>query len=154
MEVILLLWGCSRDELKYLSLWWSKLFNCVCVCVCVCVCACARPPCTPMKNSSFWFPSFVHKWNKTNACILDKFTRAWSLKMFCFLINFWLRWVFVTLHDLCLVAASGGYSSLRCVGFSLQWLLLLQSMDSRCMSFSSCGSWALECRLSSCGAQA
>ena len=37
-----------------------------------------------------------------------------------------------------LVAASGGYSLLRCVGFSLQWLLLLRSTGSRCAGFSSC----------------
>ena len=30
-----------------------------------------------------------------------------------------------------LVAASGGYSLLHCVGFSLWWLLLLHRMDSR-----------------------
>ena len=53
-----------------------------------------------------------------------------------------------------LVVASGGYSLLWCVGFSLQWLLLLQSTGSRHMGFSSCGLRALECRLSSCGAQA
>ena len=41
-----------------------------------------------------------------------------------------------------LVAASGGYSSLRCAGFSLQWLLLLQSTGSRHTGFSSCGTWA------------
>ena len=34
------------------------------------------------------------------------------------------------------------------------WLLLLQSTDSRVhAAFSSCGSWALEHRLNSCGAQ-
>ena len=55
---------------------------------------------------------------------------------------------------LSLVAASGGYSSLQCVGFSLQWLLLLLSMGSRCTGFSSCGSRALEHRLSSSGAWA
>ena len=49
---------------------------------------------------------------------------------------------------------AGGYSSLRCVGFSLRWFLLLQSMGSRCVGFSSCGSWALERRLSSCGTRA
>ena len=38
-----------------------------------------------------------------------------------------------------LVAASGGYSSLWCAGFSLQWLLLLQSTGSRQAGFSSCG---------------
>ena len=40
-------------------------------------------------------------------------------------------------------------SSLQCVGFSL-WLLL-QSTGSRCAGFSSCGLWALEHRLNSCG---
>ena len=33
-------------------------------------------------------------------------------------------------------------SSLRCVGFSLQWLLLLQSVGSRHVGFSSCGTQA------------
>ena len=35
------------------------------------------------------------------------------------------------------------------MGFSLQWLLLLCSTGSRHTGFSSCSSWALECRLSS-----
>ena len=75
-------------------------------------------------------------------------------------IYFWLCWVFVAAHGLSLVAVSGGYSSLWCAGFSLRWLLLLRSMGSRhtgfssCgMGLSSCGSWALECRLSSCGSR-
>ena len=42
-----------------------------------------------------------------------------------------LRWVFIAGRGLSLVATSGGYSSLRCAGFSLRWLLLLQSMGSR-----------------------
>ena len=42
---------------------------------------------------------------------------------------------------LSLVVLSGGYSSLRCVGFSSRWLLLLWSMGSRCTGFSSCGLW-------------
>ena len=41
--------------------------------------------------------------------------------------------------QLSLVVASGGYSSLQYAGFSLQWLLLLWSTDSRCAGFSSCG---------------
>ena len=41
-----------------------------------------------------------------------------------------------------LVAASRGYSSLLCEGFSLQWLLFLWSTGSRHMGFSSCGMWA------------
>ena len=42
---------------------------------------------------------------------------------------FWLRWL--AARRLSLVLARGGYSSLRCTGFSLWWLLLLQSMVSR-----------------------
>ena len=77
------------------------------------------------------------------------------------IIFFWLRWVFVAVRRFSLVAASGGYSSLWCTCFSLQWLLLLRSTGSRRTGFSSCGaglsscgSWALERRLSSCGARA
>ena len=51
---------------------------------------------------------------------------------------FWLQWVFVALCELSLVVASGSCSWLRCTGFSLQWLLLLQSISSRCLGFSSC----------------
>ena len=69
-------------------------------------------------------------------------------------IYFWLRWVFVAVRRLSLVAASGGYSSLQCTGFSLRWLLLLWSTGSRRPGFRSCGSRALERRLSSCGARA
>ena len=64
------------------------------------------------------------------------------LSFFKFIFNFWLCWVFVAARGLSLVAASGGYSSLQCAGFSLQWLLLLQSMGSRHVGFSSCGTWA------------
>ena len=53
-----------------------------------------------------------------------------------FIIYFWLRWVFTAVRGLSLVAASGGHSSLRCVGFG------------------SCGSQAPERRLSSCGTRA
>ena len=59
-----------------------------------------------------------------------------------FIYYFWLHWVFVAARRLSLAAASGGYSLLQCAGFSLQWLLLLQSTGSRHMGFSSCGSWA------------
>ena len=57
-------------------------------------------------------------------------------------IYFRLHWVFVAAHRLSLVAASRGYSSLRCTGFSLQWLLLLQSTGSMRAGFRSCGTWA------------
>ena len=72
--------------------------------------------------------------------------------LFILFIYFWLRWVLVVVRRLSLAAASVSYSSLQCMGFSLQWLLLLQSTGSRC--FSSCGMWALEHRLSSCGTRA
>ena len=47
-------------------------------------------------------------------------------KKFIYFIYFWLRWVFVVVHGLPLVAVSGGYSSLRCAGFSLQWPLVAE----------------------------
>ena len=50
---------------------------------------------------------------------------------FIYFIYFWLRWVFIGARGLSLVAASRGYSLLWCAGFSLRWLLLLQSMGSR-----------------------
>ena len=64
---------------------------------------------------------------------------------FCFLfINVFIYLFLAALGLRCcgglsLVAASGGYSSLQCAGFSLWWLLLLQSMGCRRAGFSSCG---------------
>ena len=88
---------------------------------------------------------------RTRLCLLSGFSKQFILDIFlfvCFLAASLLRVGFL------LVAASTGYSSLQCAGFSLRWLLLLQSTGSRHAGFSSCGSWALERRLSSCGAQA
>ena len=48
-----------------------------------------------------------------------------------YLFYFWLCWVFVSVRGLCLVPVSGGHSSLRCVGLSLSWPLLLRSTGSR-----------------------
>ena len=82
-------------------------------------------------------------------------------KLFIYLFIFWLHWVFVAARGLSLAAASGGYSSLQCVGFSLRWLLLLRSTGSTHWAsvvvaprLSHCGSRALEHRLSSCGTRA
>ena len=69
-------------------------------------------------------------------------------------IYFWLRWVFVAAGGLSLVVVSGGYSSCWCAGFLLWWLLLLRSTGSRQVGFCSCGTRALERRLSSCGTRA
>ena len=57
-------------------------------------------------------------------------------------LYFCLHWVFVAARGLSLVVVSGDYSLLWCVGFSLQWLLLLQSMGSRHVGFSRCGTQA------------
>ena len=57
-------------------------------------------------------------------------------------IYFWQCCVFIAARGLSLVAVRGGYSSWWCVGFSLQWLLLLQSTGSRHVGFSTCGVWA------------
>ena len=50
---------------------------------------------------------------------------SFFLFLFYFLLYFWLHCIFVAVHGLPLVAASGGYSS-------------LQSTGSRCTGFSSC----------------
>ena len=66
--------------------------------------------------------------------------------LFYFIYKF-IYYLFLAALGLCcctwlsLVASSGGYPSLR-------------SSGSRRMGFSTCGSWALECRLSSCDAWA
>ena len=69
-------------------------------------------------------------------------------------IYIWLLWVFIAACELSLFVTSGGYSFLQGVGFSLQWLLLLQSMGSRYTTFSSCGTWAQQLWLASSRIQA
>ena len=76
-------------------------------------------------------------------------------------IYFWLRWVFVAAHGLSLVAASGGYSSLRCTCFSLCGFSCrgAQALGARASvvvarGLTSCDLRALERRLSSCGTRA
>ena len=88
-------------------------------------------------DSFFFFYKFVY---------LKKFFFGCIRYLF---FSFWLRLVFVATLGLSLVAASGGYSSLQCMGFSLRWLLLLQSTGCR-----HAGSVVVACRLSSCGAWA
>ena len=48
-----------------------------------------------------------------------------------------LCWVFVAVCKLSLAAASGGYPSLWCMGFSLQWLLLCTVWAPGAQGFSS-----------------
>ena len=72
---------------------------------------------------------------KTHEYDLSRGTKTANLLFFSLFLNkviyFWLHWVFVAARGLSLVAASGGYSSLWCMGFSLQWLLLSWSTGSR-----------------------
>ena len=65
------------------------------------------------------------------------FYDSFFLNKVIYFIYFWLHWVFAAVRGLSLVDVSGGYSLLWCA--SLSWLLLLQSMGSRCVGFSSCG---------------
>ena len=66
-----------------------------------------------------------------------KRTNQSSFLQFYLFICFGLCWVFLATHRLSLAVVSGGYSLLPCVGFSLQWLLLLQSTGSRSRGLSS-----------------
>ena len=72
----------------------------------------------------------------------DKVCQLHFLNLFIHLFNFWLHWVFAAARGLSLVAVGGGYSLLRGAGFSLWWLLLLQSTGFRRAGFSSCGTRA------------
>ena len=79
------------------------------------------------------FCSYCHEGYLTNLCLIF---------YFILFIYFWLHWVFIAARGLSLVASNGGYSLLRCAGFSLQWLLLLQSMGCRLTGFSCCSTQA------------
>ena len=80
---------------------------------------------------------FARKYNeysRISAIMKSEAKQVFFFFFFNFLFNlfyFWLRWVFVAACGLSPVVASGGYSSLQCAGFSLRWLLLLQSTGSR-----------------------
>ena len=68
---------------------------------------------------------------------------------------FWLHWVFIAKYRLSLDAASGGCSLVAVHGFLIAVAsLAIEHMGSGCMGFTSCGSRALECGVSSCGIQA
>ena len=74
---------------------------------------------------------------------------------FIYLFIYWLSWVFVAACGFSLVVASRGYSLLWCAGFSCcgAWALGTQASGVVARGLSSCGSRALEHRLSSCGAR-
>ena len=103
----------------------------------------------------------IHKlWEKWQFLGIVMVLKCSFLKIYLF-IYFWLCWVFAAARGLSLVAASRGYSSLRCAGFSLRWLLLLRRRALGAWASvvvargsSSCGSRALEHKLGSCGTRA
>ena len=85
----------------------------------------------------FYYKVFLHLLHLKINYVLFKINFIYYL-----FIYFWLCWVFITARRLSLVAVSKVYSLLRCAGFSLWWLLLLQSMGSGRAGFSSCGTQA------------
>ena len=79
------------------------------------------------------FMLICHLYIPSMKCLFTSFVHFLIELFFYFFILYlfiWLHWVFVAVSRLPLVAASEGYSSLRCTGFSLRWLLL-RSMASR-----------------------
>ena len=79
----------------------------------------------------------------------------YSFCLFIYFIYLFLaRWVFVAVRRLSLAAVSGGYSSLRCAGFSLWRLLLLRSTGSGRVGFSNYGTRAQQLWLTGSRVQA
>ena len=75
--------------------------------------------------------------------LFHEFLEDFFLNKFIYFIYLFLAALgLCSAHGLSVVVVSGDYSSLRCVGFSLWWLLLLRSTGSRCLGFSSCGTRA------------
>ena len=117
------------------------------------------------------FNAWIWGWNSTLCDISTQFlfslflfassTLAHSFLFFFYkFIYLFVCFLFLAVLGLCccvwafLVAVSGGYSLLQYAGISLSWFLLLRSMGSRHMGFSSCGTQAQELWLAGSRAQA
>lgn len=67
-----------------------------------------------------------------------------------YLLYFWLHWVFGAACRLSLAAENGGYTSLCCVGSSLQWLILwskahrLQQLQHSGSAVVACWLWGMQ----------
>ena len=70
-------------------------------------------------------------WQANSQQLHHQGSPGWIFKIYLFILFFWLCWVFVSMRGLSLVVASGGHSSLWCVGFSLSRPLLLRGTGSR-----------------------
>ena len=88
------------------------------------------PPCSYSSEATVFRGFFCFCFSFLSLFFGNRFL-FFFINLFILFVYFWLRWVFVAAQELSLVAVSGGYSSLRCVGFSLRWLLLLRSTGSR-----------------------
>ena len=105
---------------------------------------------TISPSMSLFFISLICKILFKNICLFV-----------CLFIYFWLHWVLVAACRLSLVVANvatlhcGAWAS-HCSGFSCcrAWALGMRTSVVVARGLSSCGSRALECRLSSCGAWA
>ena len=90
----------------------------------------------------------------------DGAAKAGSGVFFLRFIYFWLHWVFVAVHRLSLVAASGGYFLVAVLGLLIAVAFLVaehglwdsQASAAAAHELSGCGSRALEHRPGSCGA--
>ena len=69
-----------------------------------------------------WYPWAMATLNSSEAQTDTPLIRTHTFLFIYF--YFWLRWVLAAARGLPLVVVSRGYSSLRCMGFSLQWLFL------------------------------
>ena len=76
-----------------------------------------------------------------------------TLSGFCLFVFLWLCWVLVAVMGVLSLQWVGATLQVRGMSFSLWRLPLLWSTGCRACGFSSCSSWALESRLSNCGAQ-
>ena len=127
----------KKNKMRYhfTSMKMNFLFVLIWLCHAACVILVPRQGIKPI-------PPMVEAWSLNHWTTRTSLNVLFCFNKFIYLFIYWLCWVFAAVHRLSLVAASGCYSSLQCVGFSLSWLLLLRSMGSRCTGFSSCGTWA------------
>ena len=80
--------------------------------------------------------NYIREIKKKNSCEITcflKINKLIKLKKKIYLFIFGSAGSLL-LHGLSLVVESGGYSSLQCMGFSLQWFLLLRCLGSRALA--------------------